>query len=181
MVREEIKRLQEKDIDLSFRIRELEDIPYYTMDKGLPIGNMTSQILAIYYLNDLDHFIKEKLHIKCYVRYMDDFILMHENKEYLKYCYQEIEKKLAELQLSFNKKTQIVEIHHGFVFLGYRFLLKNKKLLVLLPAKNKKKIRKKLRYLKKYHPSNEASVLASYHGYLERCHSGNFQYINHLK
>ena len=47
---------------------------------------MTSQILAVFYLNDLDHFVKEKLKIKYYVRYMDDFILFHENKNYLKYC-----------------------------------------------------------------------------------------------
>lgn len=45
--------------------------------EGLSIGNMTSQVLAIFYLNDLDHFIKETLHIKYYVRYQDDFLLFH--------------------------------------------------------------------------------------------------------
>ena len=71
-----------------------EDLPYQKIGKGLPIGNMTSEILAVYYLNDLDHYIKEKLRIKYYVRYMDDFILFHEDREYLKYCLGEIEKKL---------------------------------------------------------------------------------------
>ena len=50
---------------------ELDKIPLYDFNKGLPIGNMSSQIFAIFYLNDLDHFIKEKLRIKCYIRYMD--------------------------------------------------------------------------------------------------------------
>ena len=52
-------------------IEKLRNIPLYSYGKGLPIGNMSSQILAIFYLNDLDHFIKEKLHIKYYIRYMD--------------------------------------------------------------------------------------------------------------
>ena len=57
---------------------------------GLFIGSMTSQILAIFYLNDLDHFIKETLKIKYYVRYQDDFLLFHPSKDYLKYCLSEI-------------------------------------------------------------------------------------------
>lgn len=52
-------------------INQLNNIPLYKNGKGLPIGNMTSQILAIFYLNDLDHYIKEKLGIKYYIRYMD--------------------------------------------------------------------------------------------------------------
>ncbi len=180
LICEKIKHLKSLNADSS-RVEELKKIPFYMKGKGLPIGNMTSQVLAIYYMNDLDHYIKEKLHIKCYVRYMDDFILMHEDKNYLKYCYKEIEKKLEELKLTFNTKTQIIEIHHGFIFLGYRFLLRDKKLYVLLPSKSKKRIRRKLKYLRKCHPSNEVSVLASYRGYLKMCHSGSFQFKNNLK
>ena len=61
-----------------------------TETTGLGIGNMTSQILAIFYLNDMDHYIKEDLKIKYYVRYQDDFLLFHESKQYLKEC---LEKK----------------------------------------------------------------------------------------
>ena len=53
------------------KCKELDNIPFYEKGKGIPIGNMTSQIFAIFYLNDLDHFIKEKLKIKNYIRYMD--------------------------------------------------------------------------------------------------------------
>ena len=113
----EIKRLKTLSInDYQEHVNSLRSIPLYKKGKGLPIGNMTSQILAVYYLNDLDHYIKEKLGIKCYVRYMDDFILFHEDRDYLKYCLGEIEKKLAEVKLKLNKKTQILEIQHGFCF-----------------------------------------------------------------
>ena len=65
---------------------------------------MTSQILAIFYLNDLDHFIKEKLQIKYYIRYQDDFLLFYPSKGYLKYCLEEIKKFLEKEKLVLNKK-----------------------------------------------------------------------------
>ena len=54
---------------------------------GIPIGNQSSQIFALLYLSSLDHMVKEKLGIKFYGRYMDDFYLIHEDKEYLRYCW----------------------------------------------------------------------------------------------
>lgn len=59
--------------------------------RGLPLGNQSSQWFALFYLNKLDHFIKEQLKIKYYVRYMDDMILIHRDKGYLVKCKQEIE------------------------------------------------------------------------------------------
>lgn len=53
---------------------------------GLPIWNLTSQLFSNIYLNDFDHYVKEKLNIKYYGRYVDDFVLMHTDKEYLKSC-----------------------------------------------------------------------------------------------
>ena len=76
-----LKRIKDKDaIKIIF---DLIDI----YSPGLGIGYMTSQVLAIFYLNDLDHFIKETLKIKYYVRYQDDFLLFHPSKEYLKYIF----------------------------------------------------------------------------------------------
>lgn len=66
-----VKRSNLNDKEKLKRIDEIERIPIYEKGKGLPIGNMTSQILAIIYLNNLDHFIKEKLKAKYYIRYMD--------------------------------------------------------------------------------------------------------------
>lgn len=79
---------------------------------------MTSQILAIFYLNDLDHFIKENLKIKYFVRYQDDFLLFHHSKEYLKYCLIEIEKVIKKENLKLNPKTRIYKNTNNFLFLG---------------------------------------------------------------
>lgn len=85
---------------------------------GLSIGNMTSQVLAIFYLNDMDHFIKENLHIKYYVRYQDDFLLFHQSKEYLKYCFEQLRLFLAKEDLKLNKKTRIFKNTDNFIFIG---------------------------------------------------------------
>ncbi len=85
---------------------------------GLSIGNMTSQVLAIFYLNDMDHFIKEQLHIKGVIRYQDDFLLFHESKDYLKYCLEELKKFLAKEKLTLNSKTRIYKDTDNFIFIG---------------------------------------------------------------
>ena len=85
---------------------------------GLSIGFMSSQILGIFYLNDLDHFIKEKLGIKYYVRYQDDFLLFHENKDYLKYCQKEINVFLESEMLKLNPKSRIFKNTNNFIYLG---------------------------------------------------------------
>jgi hypothetical protein len=62
---------------------------------SLGMGSQVSQNAAIFYPNTLDHFIKEKLRIKYYGRYMDDLYLVHGDKTYLQYCLAEIEKACA--------------------------------------------------------------------------------------
>lgn len=89
-----------------------------TDEQGLSIGSMTSQILAIFYLNDFDHFVKEDLKIKYYVRYQDDFLLFHFSKEYLKECLKKIDKFLRSERLELNKKTRIYTSENNFVYLG---------------------------------------------------------------
>lgn len=90
-----------------------------TDDPGIPIGNQTSQWFAVMYLSGLDHFIKEKLGIRYYGRYMDDFYLIHEDKAYLQYCRREIEKYVAGLGLKLNNKTNIFPLRNGIDFLGF--------------------------------------------------------------
>lgn len=72
--------------------------------KGLPMGNQSSQWFALYYLDKLDQIVKEQLNIKYYVRYMDDGILFYENKEYLKYCLNVMQKQLVKDKIEFNEK-----------------------------------------------------------------------------
>ena len=80
---------------------------------------MTSQALAIFYLNDMDHFIKEELKIKYYIRYQDDFCLFHESKEYLKFCLGKIRIFLEQEKLKLNDKTRIYNNNNKYIFLGH--------------------------------------------------------------
>ena len=76
-----------------------------TEGPGIPIGNHTSQWFAILYLSDMDHMIKERLGIKYYGRYMDDFYLIHEDRAYLQFCLEEIRRFLVPMGLELNQKT----------------------------------------------------------------------------
>lgn len=174
VVKKEIDRISKLNIlDKEAKIAELKQIPTYPKGKGLPIGNMTSQLLAIYFLNDLDHYLKEKLYCKYYIRYMDDFVIFDPDKEHLKYLKKEIEEKLKEFKLELNKKTNIYDLNHGFGFLGYHFLLKGKKLIIKINPNTKRRIKKKMRKLKKIDAPNYEQVKASYMGYLKVAHSKN--------
>lgn len=178
IVNREKERLLNKNIDCNNAIKELDRLPRYYKGKGLPIGNMSSQLLALLYLNGLDHFIKEKLHIKYYIRYMDDFLLISDDKEYLKYCLKEITKYIEnKLLLKLNNKTQIYNLSKGINFLGYRYILKDKKLIMLPTSKNKIKIRKKLKKLKNtdYHKYQLTKI--SYRGYFMNCNQDIDKYL----
>ncbi len=125
-VNERINYIKERAFGKGKSVFETSSLPLYEKGKGLPIGNMTSQILAIYYLNELDHFIKEKLHIKYYIRYMDDGVLLSGDKDYLRYCKEEIEKILGGYKLRLNDKTKIINVSkEGIDFLGFRFYVRN--------------------------------------------------------
>ena len=118
---------------------------------GVPLGNQLSQFDALLAADSLDHMIKEELRIKYYGRYMDDFYLIHEDKEYLKYCRQKIEEKAAELGLKLNqKKTKIVPIRVGINYLGFHYYLtETGKVVVRIKTKSKNRMRTKLRKYKK--------------------------------
>jgi retron-type reverse transcriptase len=88
---------------------------------GIPIGNLTSQLFANIYLNQLDHYIKENLGIKYYIRYMDDFVIIHQDKVFLNIVLDKIESYLNNnLDLKLNGKTSIFPLKSGIDFLGYR-------------------------------------------------------------
>jgi len=87
---------------------------------GLPIGNLTSQIFANFYMNSLDHFVKSKLGIRYYGRYVDDFILVHKDKDYLTSLITVIAEFLqSDLQLTLHpKKILLQHYNKGLQFLG---------------------------------------------------------------
>ena len=88
--------------------------------KGLPIGNLTSQFFANVYLNELDQFIKHVLKIKYYVRYVDDFVIMHEDKEQLRTWLSKIKEFLLEkLGVMLKNEVKVAPLSNGINFLGY--------------------------------------------------------------
>lgn len=126
----------------------VEDFTVCYGDKGVGLGSEISQTSAILYPSELDHYIKERLHIKGYGRYMDDIYLIHEDIDYLKECLAIIEQKLSLIGLELNAKTKIVKFECGsFVFLKRRFFISESGKIVtrLLP----KNITKRRRILKK--------------------------------
>ena len=87
------------------------------------MGNQSSQWFALYYLDRLDRFIKERLKVKYYVRYMDDGVLIHHDKEFLKKALAKMKELVEEDGLEFNSKTHIFPISQGVDFLGFHFYL----------------------------------------------------------
>lgn len=117
-----------------------------TEGDGLPLGNQCSQVFALMYLNGLDHFVTEKLQCKYYGRYMDDFYLLSDNKEYLQYCFVQIKSFLSKLYLTMNNKTEIVPMSKGIRFLGFHsYLTENGKVIRKLTGDNKRQIKKRLK------------------------------------
>ena len=101
---------------------------FYFIDQfgvdGLGLGSQISQILALSAADKLDHFIKQQLHIREYGRYMDDGYLLHPNKQYLINCMSRIHELCESLHIVLNKrKTQIVKLTRGFIFIKVRFML----------------------------------------------------------
>lgn len=114
-------------------------------EKGLEIGNYTSQMFANIYLNEIDQFVKNKLHIKYYCRYLDDSIVIVKTKKEAKNALKEIQKFLNEnLQLELNKKTQIFKNKQGVNFCGYKI----KEYRLKIRDKGKRKLKKKVKKLK---------------------------------
>jgi hypothetical protein len=134
---------------------------------SLGLGSQVSQISAIFYPNTLDHFIKEKLGIKYYGRYMDDLYLIHKDKKYLKHCLKEIEMHCKELKLTINmNKTRIVKLSDGLLFLKGKYRLLPSGKILRRPCKGsaqrmKRKLRKCKRRIEE-HKMNYSDIRTSY-------------------
>ena len=111
------------------------------LGKGMPLGNLTSQFFANVYLNELDYFVKHELKSKYYIRYVDDFVILHRNKKRLNYFKKRIKEFLErKLKLKLHpEKSQILALRNGIAFLGYRifyhYSLLNKKNIKLITKK----------------------------------------------
>ena len=116
---------------------------------GLPLGNQTSQWFALYYLDEVDRLIKEKLQIRYYVRYMDDFILLHHDREYLGHCLNEIRSLCYDsLGLGLNSKTQVFPVKNGVDYLGWHFYMtESGKVIRKLKTPIKRRLKRRLKLL----------------------------------
>ena len=127
---------------------------------GLGLGSQVSQISALAHPNKLDHYIKEFLKIEFYCRYMDDGVLIHQSKEYLQRCLQDIIAICTELGIKLNtKKTQIVKLSRGIRFLKTRFILMRTGKVIRIPyKKNITTMRRKLKAFKRFLDSGKMTL-----------------------
>lgn len=118
----------------------------YVGDIGYNPGSQMVQIAGISLLNPIDHYIKEVLHVKGYLRYMDDFSLIHISKDFLSNCLVLIKEKLEFIGFELNeKKTMIKSLKKGFTFLGFNYRITDTgKVIMTLNSDNIKHERKKL-------------------------------------
>lgn len=124
-----------------------EIIDSFGGEKGIGLGSQVSQLIELAVLDDLDHKIKERLRIRHYIRYMDDFILIHPDRETLESALHYIREHVEALGLELNQKTQIAPLRHGIRFLKWRFILTDTGKVIR--RMNSRSIAKERRKLKK--------------------------------
>ena len=117
-----------------------------TPGEGIPIGNQTSQLFALLYLDGFDHYIKQDLKIKYYGRYMDDFYIIVETKQEAKEVLKKLTEYLKSLELKLNKKTNIFPLSHGIDFLGFHtYITPTGKIIKKVRRKSKINMKRRLR------------------------------------
>jgi RNA-directed DNA polymerase len=141
--------------------------------KGLPLGNLTSQFFANIYLNQFDHFVKETLKAKKYLRYVDDFALFSDDRNFLKFARLEIENYLIQLRLLLHPaKTHLLETKYGANFVGFCILPERIKVI----PKNIRRGRKRIKYLLKQIKSGKCDILKLHHS--TQAWRGHLQHAN---
>ena len=128
----------------------------------MPLGNLTSQFFANVYLNELDYFIKHKLKAKYYIRYVDDFVILHKSKSQLERWKEEINSFLKDnLKLELHPdKSRIISLSKPIDFVGFRNFYHNKLL-------RKRNIRRMFFKIEKYKNGDmpEEKILKSFQGW----------------
>ena len=145
-------------------------------EKGLEIGNYTSQMFANIYLNEVDQYIKHKLKIIYYCRYLDDSIVIVKTKQEAKEALDKIKVYLKEnLELELNNKTQIFKNKQGVNFCGYKI----NEYRMKIRDNGKRKLKKKIKHLKngikqgKLTSKEAKKYLAGHMGYIKYANVNN--------
>lgn len=142
-----------KEKELLCLLNKIIDSYKVTDGKGVPIGNLTSQYFANYYLSALDHKVKEELKVPIYFRYMDDMLIMHNNREQLKAYVSDIQEYSGN-NLKLRLKEPIYrECRMGVPFLGYIV----KPYYLQLNGRSKKRFREKFNHYNRSFERGELS------------------------
>lgn len=145
-------------------------------DKGVPIGNYLSQYSGNLFLSKFDRWIKEKLRVKYYIRYMDDIVILHHDKNYLRKLLKKINKYLKNINLEIKGDYQIFPSRtRGIDFVGYRHF---GDYVLLRKSTSKRLIRKMRNIMKKLRNGGKLTYSAycsinSYKGWLKWCNGYN--------
>jgi RNA-directed DNA polymerase len=171
-IMKQIVRKKVKCADTLWLLDEIID-----SDKGLPIGNYTSQHLANIYLSDFDHYCKEVLGARYYFRYCDDIVILGADKDTLRTYFTHIKEYLADkLNLTIKANWQIFPVSsRGIDFLGYRFFHTHTLLRKRIKLAMKKRV---LQISRHASPANSKAVrctLSSYKGWLIHANCNNLR------
>ena len=168
------KKVDDKNFILLIK-QVLDNFKGKKQGKGMPLGNYTSQFFANVYLNELDYFVKHRLKVKYYMRYVDDIVILHRNKKRLEYFKKEIDDFLVyNLKIWLHPdKSKIIALRNGITFLGYRIFYHYK----LLTKRNIRVIKKKFLMYKdeEITPQNFTYFLHGWEGYAKWANSYNFR------
>ena len=175
ILKEKLRRIV-KDKNMMVLLERIIDSYHPDTNLGLPMGNQSSQCFALLYLNDLDHLIKEWLHVKYYIRYMDDMVLLVEGKETAKKILDVIGKEINKCNLSINPKSQIIKISKGFEFIGRVFYLtETGKTLIRIKKQSKKRM---IAHIKNTDSEDIKQTIVSYNGIFT--YVDNYHFFNRL-
>ena len=122
---------------------------------GMPIGNLTSQMFANLYLNEADQYVKHELKERFYMRYMDDMLILGDDKKHLQEIKDKVERFLnAELKLNLNGKTSIRPIRCGIEFVGFRVWSTHRK----LRKTSAKKLKRGLKWIQRQYAEGNVTL-----------------------
>ncbi len=162
-----------KDPKVIWLIKQiLNNYHFKKNSKGMPLGNLTSQFFANVYLNELDKFVKYKLKVKYYIRYVDDFVILHPSKKQLNIWKEEINNFLKEnLKIELHPdKSQIISLNKPIPFIGFRIFYHYK----LLKRFNRKNIQRRLYEFYKLFKEDKTNYDKIYESM-----QGTFAYMKH--
>lgn len=131
---------------------------YIDTTEGLPLGYQTSQLLALMFLDEFDHIMKEKHRARYYGRYMDDFFVIEKDKKALQSLLKDIRSLMAEYGLELNSKTGIFPLRNGIDYLGFHsYLTETGAVVQKLRRDSIDRIKGKIRYWKEAYPKGEVT------------------------